>query len=165
MPFFGHKTWNLKKVPEVAYGPSFYPMGSKLSLFSLYESWFPRYRLIFKIGHIWAWNLGVGQSCTYTFFLLQGVEIDLIFGLWAAVSKIWADFQNGHIWARNLPISQTAKCCTYSLSIPGSQNWAYFHSTGSGVWDTGQFSNLPYLGMKLGLGQSARSCTNTLFLS
>ncbi len=27
------------------------------------------------------------------------VEIELIFALWAAVSKIMADFQNCHIWA------------------------------------------------------------------
>ncbi len=32
---FGHETWNLKKVPEVAYGPSFYPKGAKLSLFRI----------------------------------------------------------------------------------------------------------------------------------
>ena len=46
----------------------------------------------------------------------------------------------------------------YSLFTP---NWAYFHSTGSGFWDTGLFSNLPYLGTKLGHynGQSARNCT------
>ena len=36
------------------------------------------------------------------------------------------------------------------LSTPGSRNWAYFHSMGSGFRDTGPFSKLPYLGMKLG---------------
>ena len=39
---FGHETWNLKKGPEVAYGPSFYPRGSKLSSFSLYRQRFSR---------------------------------------------------------------------------------------------------------------------------
>ncbi len=56
---FGHETWNLKNVPEVAYGPSFYPIGSKLSLFLLYMQLFPRYRPIFKVvifGHE-TWNL------------------------------------------------------------------------------------------------------------
>ncbi len=38
----------------------------------------------------------------------------------------------------------------YSLSTPDGRNWAYFRSTGSGFWDTGRFSKLPYLGMKLG---------------
>ena len=47
----------------------------------------------------------------------------------------WPKFQKLHI---------------YSLSTPGGWNWAYFCSTGSGFWDTGQFSKLPYLGMKFG---------------
>ncbi len=38
----------------------------------------------------------------------------------------------------------------HSLSSPGCQNWAYFHSMGSGFWDNGWFSKLPYLAMKLG---------------
>ncbi len=72
---FGHETWPLAKVPEVAHILSFLPMGSKLNLFSLYGQRFPRYGPIFKIGHIWAWNLAIGQSarsCKYTLFLLQG---------------------------------------------------------------------------------------------
>ncbi len=51
---FGHETWQVAKVPEVAHIPSFYPRGSKLSLFFLYGQRFPRYRPIFKIpifGH------------------------------------------------------------------------------------------------------------------
>ncbi len=71
--------WNfaMAKVPKVAHIPcilSFYINGSKLSLFSLYEERFLRYRPIFKTSHIWAWNLAIGQSCTYTLFLLQGVS-------------------------------------------------------------------------------------------
>ncbi len=61
----------------------------------------------FQNCHIWAWNLAIGQnarSCTYTLFQPQGVGIELIFALCAAVSEIWADFQNCHIWARNLAI-------------------------------------------------------------
>ncbi len=42
--FFVHETWNLKKGPEVAYGPSFYPSWSKLSSFSLYGEPFSRQR-------------------------------------------------------------------------------------------------------------------------
>ncbi len=47
-------------------------------------------------------NLAIGQSarsCTYTLFLPQGGEIELIFALRAAVSEIQASFQNCHIWA------------------------------------------------------------------
>ncbi len=48
--------------------------------------------------------LTIGQSfrsCTYTRFLSQGVEIELIFTLRAAVSEIQVDFQNFHVhvWA------------------------------------------------------------------
>ena len=56
---FGHETWPLAKVPEVAHiSSSFYPKGVKLSLFSLYGQRFVRYGEIFKtvtFGHeIWS---------------------------------------------------------------------------------------------------------------
>ena len=38
----------------------------------------------------------------------------------------------------------------YSLSTPRGQNWAYLHPRSSGFRDTGRFSKLPFLGMKLG---------------
>ena len=50
---FGHETWTLAKVPEVAHIHvlSFYLTGSKLSLFFLlYGQQFPRYGAIFKIA-------------------------------------------------------------------------------------------------------------------
>ncbi len=48
--------WNLaiSQVPEILHIPTFYPRGTKLSLFSLYGQRFPRYGQIFKIdifGH------------------------------------------------------------------------------------------------------------------
>ncbi len=46
-------TWPLGKVPEVAHMPPF-PTGSKLSLFSLYRQWFPKYGPDFQNCHIWA---------------------------------------------------------------------------------------------------------------
>ncbi len=66
----------------------FLPQRSKLSLMS---------RCFWDMGrfqncNIWAWNLAIGQSatrCTYTLFLSQGVEIQLIFVPRAAVSKIF----------------------------------------------------------------------------
>ena len=102
----------------------------------------------FQNCHIWPWNLVIGQnsrSGTYTFFLTQGLEVELILALRTAVSEILADFQNFHIWAG---IPEVAHIC--SLTTPRGWNWAYFCSTDSGFQDTGQFSKLPYLGMKLG---------------
>ena len=107
-------------------------------------------RVDFQSCHIWAWNLPIGQSCTYTLFLPQGVKIQLIFPLRAAVCDIQANFQNCHIWALKLGHGLSAKRCTYTLSTPGDQNLAYFHSRGSSFRDKGWFSKLPYLGMKLG---------------
>ncbi len=81
--------------------PSFYPRGSKLSLFLLYRHRFPRYRPIFKIaifGHV-TWQVAKVPEVAHTLFLHQGVEIKVIFALRAAVSEIWANFQNCHIWA------------------------------------------------------------------
>ena len=52
----------------------------------------------FQNCHIWAWNLAIGQSCTYTLFLPQGVAIELIFALRAVVSDIQANFQKWHLY-------------------------------------------------------------------
>ena len=50
MALFGHETWPLAKVPEVAHLLSFYPRQLKLSLFLLYGQRFPSYGPIFKIA-------------------------------------------------------------------------------------------------------------------
>ncbi len=84
----------------------FLTQGPKLSSCSL---WFPRYWPIFKISYLGRNS----RCCTYTLFLPQGVEIELIFALPAAVSKIRAHFQYCHIWARNLASGQSSKSCTY----------------------------------------------------
>ncbi len=120
LPYLGMKL-GIAKVPEVAHIPSFYPRGSKLSLFLLYGQRFPRYGPIFKIdifGHE-TWPLAkVPEVANITSFypkgLPQGVEIDLIFVLRAAVSEIRADFTNYHIWAWNLVIGQRSRSCTYT---------------------------------------------------
>ena len=46
---FRHETWNVEKMPGVAYVSFLYPRMSKLSLFSLYWQRFMRYRLIFGV--------------------------------------------------------------------------------------------------------------------
>ena len=48
----------------------------------------------------------------------SGVEIKLIFTLWAAFSEIRADLQTCHIWAWNLAIGQSARSRTYTLFLP-----------------------------------------------
>ena len=89
---FGHETWQF----------SFYPRGLKFSLFLLYGQRFPRYRQIFKVdifGHE-TWSLTKDPEVAHILpFLLQGVKIELISALRAAVYEILADFQNCHIWA------------------------------------------------------------------
>ncbi len=74
----------------------------------------------FKTCHIWAWNLTTGQSsrsCTYTLFLCQGVEIELIFALWSVVSQIRGNFLNCHM---DMKLGHWANCqkmhITYFLS-------------------------------------------------
>ncbi len=101
------------------------------------------------------WGMKVGhwpkfQKLHIYFFLPQGGEIKLVLPLRAAVLEIRADFRNCHIWAWNSPISQVPEVAIHSLSTPWGRNWAYFGSTGSGFRDTGWFSKLPYLGMKVG---------------
>ena len=64
---------------------------------------------------------------------------------------IQVDLQNCHIWAWNLAISKTSRNCTFSLFLfHVVQIKLNFHSTGSSFRDTGQFSKLLYLGIKLG---------------
>ena len=164
--------WPLSNVPEVAHTLLFYSRGATLSLFSLYGQRFPRYGLIFQNCFIWVlvwkfhihvhsfstpggcnwgyfhsmhssfWEtgwfskllqlgmkLGLGQSsrtCAYRYNL----EIELIFTLLAEVSEIQANCQN-------------------YPNFPRGRNWAYFHSMGNSFQNTGRFSKLPYLGMKL----------------
>ncbi len=57
------------------------------------------------------------KSCTYTLFLIQGVEIERIFALWAAVSEIMANFQYCHIWPLNLAIGQNFRSGTCTLFL------------------------------------------------
>ncbi len=112
---FGHETWPLANVPEVAHIlisiPGGHQIGSKFSWFSLYKQRFLRHRLVFKnaIFEYETWPLAKVSAVAHTLFLHQGVEIELIFALRAAVAEIWADFQNCHIWAWNLTIGQISQ--------------------------------------------------------
>ncbi len=108
-------------------------------------------RADFPTCHIRAWNFAIGKSCTYTLFLPQGVEMELIFDLWAAVF----DIRNCHIWAWNL--AKSSRSCTYRLSVylPQGEKFElifdlFIFYRPSSFQDMGWFSKLPHLGMKLG---------------
>ncbi len=80
-----------KKVPEVAYEPSFYPKGVEIELTFALRAVVSEIWADFQNCHIWAWNLEFEKSagsCIWTFFLPQGVEIELIFAVQAAVFEI-----------------------------------------------------------------------------
>ncbi len=107
------------------------------------SAWEPTWPLakVLEVAHTQS-----SRSCTYTRFLFQGVEIELIFTLWAAVSKIWADFQN---WVWNLAIGQSSRSCTYTLFLPqGGEIELIFTlwAAVSKIW--GDFQNC-HLDMKL----------------
>ena len=78
----------------------FLAQGSKLSLFSIYEQWFPRFQdfpkfsklqyLVMKLGH---WPKC--QKLHITLFLPKGVEIELIFAKQSVVSELCLSLWNG----------------------------------------------------------------------
>ncbi len=96
----------------------------------------------FQKLHIYFVSTPGGQ---WSLFLIQWRR----FPIYASIFEI-AIFGHGTWPSRNW---------TSRLCLPqGGENWAYFRSTGSGFQDMGRFSQLPYLGMKLGHnGQSSRS--------
>ncbi len=148
------QTWPLAKVSEVAHTLSFYPRGQYWAYFYSTGSGLWDTGRFLQNCHIWAWNLATAQSSrievVHTIcFYPRGVKIEPIFPLRAEVFEIWADFQNCHIQAWNL-WPKLRKLHIYYISAPGGWIWAYFCSEGSGFRDTGRFSKLPYLGMKLG---------------
>ncbi len=93
---FGMKPGIEKSATNCICGPSFYPRGSNLNLFSLCRQQFARYGLIFKtaiFGHE-TWKLKKSaRSLTFVDPLsTPGVEIELIFALRAEVSDVRAGF-------------------------------------------------------------------------
>ena len=47
----------------------------------------------------------------------DGVKIELIFALQAAVPETWADFQNSYIWVWNVATGQRSRSCTYIIFL------------------------------------------------
>ena len=86
----------------------------------------------------------------------------MLYRLRPPATKIQDNFQNCHIWALNLPIGQN---CTYIFFLPQVVRIELIFALRAAVSDIQANSQkLPYLGMKLGHGQSDKSCTYTLFL-
>ena len=110
---FGHETFPLAKVPEVAYILSFYPMGLKLSLFSLQGQRFLRYQnlpyLEMKIRHwpkllklhIYSLSIPWGQNGAYSHSRCSGFRDTGQFSqlpyLGMKLGK-WSKFQKLHIY-------------------------------------------------------------------
>ena len=156
LPYLGHETWPLAKVPEVAYILPFYPRGGwNWAYFCSMGSGFWDMDRFSKLLYIPRWKLATDIKIQklHILFPPQGVEIGPIFTLQTAVSEILADFQNCHTKYLGMKLGhwpKFQKLHIYSLSTLVGQNWAYFRSTGSSFRDTGPLSKLPYLGVKPG---------------
>ena len=147
---FGHETWSSK---SSTYTPSLPHVVEFELIFALWTT-SSEIQINLQNCHIWASNVAIGESfrsCTYTLFLPQAVIIELIFALWTTAFEIHINLQNYHTWASNLAIGHSTRSCTYSLFLPQGVKMSLFSLYGHGFWDTGEFSKLPYLGMKLGL--------------
>ncbi len=95
----------------------------------------------------------------------SGVEIELIFPLWASVSEIHDDFQNFHIWAWNSFIGQSSRGRTCTLFLPQQVKIELIfalRAVVSEIW--ADFKKCHIWAWNLAIGQSTRSCSYTLFL-
>ena len=161
---FAHETWLLAKVllHTIIHVHSFYLRRSKLSLFLLYRQRFLRYGPISKIALL-AWNLATGKisrSCTYNIFLPNGVEIELLFALRAAVSKIQANYKIAIFEHETCQLAKIPKVAhTFSFYPKGSKLMLF-----SLPWDMGRFSYCHICAWNLAIDKSSKSCTCTLFL-
>ena len=139
--------------------------GANLTLFSLYGQSLQNSHENF--GHE-TWPLAKRSgSCTYTLFLPQGVQIELIIHLRAVVSEVHvrANFHTCHIWAWNLTIGQSSRSCTYTLFLPHRVEIEFIFPLRAAVSGIrADFQNCHISVWNLAIGQSFRSCTYNLFL-
>ncbi len=100
----------MTKDSEVAYILSFYPRGRNCAYFCSTGSAFRDTGQLSKLPYLGRWAIGQSfRSCTHTFFLPQGFEVELIFALRAAVSERQDKFQNCHICHEILQIGQSSR--------------------------------------------------------
>ena len=129
-------------------------MGPTFSLFSLYLQWFPRYGQFLKLPYIWAWNLASRQSSSsYTIipsFYPKGAKSSLFslyrqwFPRYGLILKI-AIFRH-----ETCPLTKVPEVAHMPSFYPMGVKLSLFRSMGSSFRDMGRFSQLSYLGMKLG---------------
>ncbi len=120
LPYLGMKLSKWSKFQKLHIYLLSTPRGQNWACFSPTGSGFQDMGQFSKLPYL-GMKLGhqpSSRSCTYSLFLLQGVEIELNFALWAAVSEIQADFQNHHIWEWNLASGQNSRSCTYTSFLP-----------------------------------------------
>ncbi len=142
-----------------------YPLpipGVEIKLIFALRAAVSKIRTNFQICHIWAWNISHWQKrqklLKYSLSTPRGggVEIELIFVLHTVISEIQTYFQKlPYLGFKLGNWPEFQKLHTYSLSIPGSQKWAYFHSMGSSFRDRGPFSNCHIWAWNLASGQVA----------
>ena len=164
LPYLGAKLGHCQKLhiysistPEVQNGVYFRFTGNGF----WDTSWFSKLpHLGMQLGH---WLKCREHFCTYSLFLLQGVKIELIFGLLAAISKMWADFQNCLISAWNLVKFQQVAHIV-SLYPKGVEIGLIFSQRTAVFEILADFQTCHIWAWNLNIGQCARSCTYTLFL-
>ena len=115
LPYFIMKLGRWQKFQKLHIHSLFMPEGWLiLGFFLLYAQQFLRYGPIFKNLPYLGMKLGYWlklQKFTYTHvlpFYPRGLKLS-IFTLRAAVSEIWANFQNCHIWAWNLDTGKSSE--------------------------------------------------------
>ncbi len=120
-------TWNLaigQSTTTCTY--TFYPGGSKLSLFSLYGQWFPRYRAIVKIGigHE-TWPLAkVREVAHILFFYPEGLKLSL-FSLYAQRFPRYSPiFKIAIFMHKTWPLAKVPEVAHILSFYPRGRNWA-----------------------------------------
>ncbi len=164
---FGHETWQVAKVPEVAHIPSFYPQGVEIEVICAQRAAVSEIRGNLQNCHIWAWNFASGQNPELAHipsFYPRGSKLSLFLLYGQRFPRYGQFFYIAIFGHETWQLAKYQKLHIYPLSTPGGRTCPFFWSTGSGFRDTGQFSKLPYLGMKLGKWPKPRTCTKTLFL-
>ncbi len=150
---FGHETWLLAiKVPEVAHAIFSTPGGRNWAYFcsthSAFQDMGPLSKLPYlgmKLGH---WPK-FQRLHIYSLYLRGSkLSLFLLYGQW--FPRYGHTFKICIFGHETWQVARVTEVAQYPLSTPWGQNWAYFRSMGSGFWDMGRFSKLPYSGMKLG---------------